>query len=233
MPGEAGLSWGQQRAGIRHLKTANGRDGCPLPQERTMRKGSPVLILGIAMLTVGAIAQEIVIEPTNGRTQATHRVSRPAAVESAPREQGKAAARAGVPISATKESAKKASAEQVARLKAAPVKTKPSALSAAETNADAVETKPVPKIPARPEWAMADTRDAHSLQMEIASALARDPKLASSAIRVDVDDKSVTLEGRAAGGEEHLQAQRLAHSYAWNRKLVDHIEVVPSVSTQR
>ena len=36
-----------------------------------MRKGSPVLMLGIAMLTVGAIAQEIVIEPTNGRTQAT------------------------------------------------------------------------------------------------------------------------------------------------------------------
>jgi osmotically-inducible protein OsmY len=80
---------------------------------------------------------------------------------------------------------------------------------------------------------MADTRDARSLQMEIASALARDPKLASSAIQVDVDDKSVTLEGRASGGEERLQAQRLAHSYAWNRKLVDHIEVAHSVPTQK
>jgi hypothetical protein len=40
----------------------------------------------------------------------------------------------------------------------------------------------------------------------------------------------VTLQGRAAGGEEHLQVQRLAQSYAWNRKLVDHIEVVPSIS---
>jgi hypothetical protein len=198
-----------------------------------MRKRSPVLMLGIAMLTAGAIAQEIVIEPTNGRTQATHRVSRPAAVESAPGEQGKAAARAGVPVSATKKPAKKVTAEQAARLKAAPAKEKPSALPAAETDTEAAETKPAPKIPARPEWAMADTRDSRSLQMEIASALARDPKLAGSAIQVDVDDKSVTLEGRASGGEEHLQAQRLAHSYAWNRKLVDHIEVAHSVSAQK
>jgi osmotically-inducible protein OsmY len=80
---------------------------------------------------------------------------------------------------------------------------------------------------------MADTRDARSLQIEIASALAHDPMLAGSAIQVDVDDKSVTLEGRAAGEEEHRQAQRLAHSYAWNRKLVDHIEVAPKVTAQR
>ena len=83
---------------------------------------------------------------------------------------------------------------------------------------------------------MADTRDARSLQSEIASALARDPKLAGSTIQVDVDDNSVTLEGRAAGSEEHLQAQRLAQSYAWNRKLVDHIGgrgVAPSMAAQK
>ena len=64
-----------------------------------------------------------------------------------------------------------------------------------------------------------------ALQNEIASALARDPRLAGSTIQVNVDDTAVTLEGRAAGDEEHLQAQRLAQSYAWNRKLVDHIAV--------
>jgi osmotically-inducible protein OsmY len=80
---------------------------------------------------------------------------------------------------------------------------------------------------------MVDTRDARTLQIEIAGALARDPKLASSSIQVKVDDGGVTLEGRAAGTEEHLQAQRLTQSYAWNRKLVDHIEIVRPVSAQK
>ncbi len=80
---------------------------------------------------------------------------------------------------------------------------------------------------------MADTRDSGSLQNEIASALAHDPKLAGSTIQVSVNDNSVTLEGRVAGADEHLQAQRLAKSYAWNRKLVDHIEVAPSMSAQK
>jgi osmotically-inducible protein OsmY len=71
---------------------------------------------------------------------------------------------------------------------------------------------------------LTDGRDAQSLQGEISRALANDPKLAGSKIQVSVDDTSVTLRGRA-GSEEHLQAQRLAHSYAWNRKLVDEIEV--------
>jgi osmotically-inducible protein OsmY len=80
---------------------------------------------------------------------------------------------------------------------------------------------------------MADTRDASSLQTEIASALAHDSMLAGSAIKVNVDDKSVTLEGLVTREEEHLQAQRLAHSYAWNRKLVDHITVAPKVTAQK
>jgi osmotically-inducible protein OsmY len=85
---------------------------------------------------------------------------------------------------------------------------------------------------------MADTRDDGSLQSEIAGALARDPKLTGSAIQVRVDDSSVTLEGRAAGSQQHLQAQRLAKSYAWNRKLVDHIlvdraEAPPSMAAHK
>jgi osmotically-inducible protein OsmY len=80
---------------------------------------------------------------------------------------------------------------------------------------------------------MSDTRDARSLQIEIAGALARDPKLSGSSIQVNVEEGTVMLEGRAAGTEERLQAQRLARSYAWNRKLVDHIEIVRTVSAQR
>jgi hypothetical protein len=35
------------------------------------------------------------------------------------------------------------------------------------------------------------------------------------------------------GTEERLQAERLAQSYAWNRKLVDRVEVSPRVSAQK
>ncbi len=79
---------------------------------------------------------------------------------------------------------------------------------------------------------MADTRDALTLQSEISSALARDPKLARSTIQINVSDVEVTLAGKANGTEERLQAERLAQSYAWNRKLVDRIEVVPSMSSR-
>jgi osmotically-inducible protein OsmY len=80
---------------------------------------------------------------------------------------------------------------------------------------------------------MNDTRDSHGLEEDIASAFARDAKLKGSSIRVKVDDDAVTLEGRALGSEERLQAARLAQSYAWNRKLVDHVEVAPRVSAQK
>jgi osmotically-inducible protein OsmY len=80
---------------------------------------------------------------------------------------------------------------------------------------------------------MNDTRDSHGLEEEIASAFARDIKLKGSSIRVKVDDDAVTLEGRAAGSEERLQAARLAQSYAWNRKVVDHVEVASRVSAQK
>jgi osmotically-inducible protein OsmY len=99
---------------------------------------------------------------------------------------------------------------------------------------DAPEPVPAPaKLPLRPAWALTDTRDARSLQHEIASALARDPKLAHAAIQIDVTDAEVTLTGTANGVEERLQAERLVQSYAWNRRVTDHIEVLPSISAQR
>jgi hypothetical protein len=117
-----------------------------------------------------------------------------------------------------------------AKPKTAPAETKP-ADSAAPVGlkSEAAEVAPVPKktLERRPGWAMADTRDSGGLQSEIAGALARDPRLAGSAIQVSVDDASVTLEGRATGSRQHLQAERLARSYAWNRKLVDRIQVEP------
>jgi hypothetical protein len=205
-----------------------------LLRERTMRKESRLLVLAAAVLTAGAIAQEIVIEPTNGRAPSANHVSRPAAVESAPAAAPKSAKATQSANQAANKPAKVPVKQAATKPKASPVETKPSVSPVAETKGEVAEATPAPKkVPSRPEWAMSDTRDASSLQIEIASALAGDPKLAGSAIQVNVDDGAVTLEGRAAGSEERLQAQRLARSYAWNRKVVDHIEVVNSVSAQK
>jgi osmotically-inducible protein OsmY len=190
-----------------------------------------LLTVMVALFVSKAISQEIVIEPTNGRAQSASHVSRPAATASAPVKASTSPMKQE--SSATKKPSKKASLKQVAaKSKASAVETKSAPPEIAKSEPSAV-TPVTKKIPTRPEWAMADTRDAHSLQVEIASALAHDPKLIGSSIQVNVDDGAVTLAGQATGSEEHLQAQRLAKSYAWNRKLVDHIETVRGASAQR
>jgi osmotically-inducible protein OsmY len=200
-----------------------------------MRKRS-LLMLAVAILAGRAISQEIVIEPTNGRSQAANRASRAAVVESVP----KSSQAASHERSASKKPTTGVSSKQIAaKTKAAPADSKVAAKSGARSKSevaksDTPEATPAPrKVPARPTWAISDTRDARSLQVEIANALARDPKLADSSIQVRVDDGAVTLEGRASGAEERVQAQRLAQSYAWNRKLVDRIEIVRRVSAQK
>jgi hypothetical protein len=200
-----------------------------------MQKRSSMIILAAAMMTAKAFSQQIVIEPTNGRTQSTTRVTRPAATEAAPAQPKKSALK---PVaqerSAPKKLAKKTTAKPV-ETKAASLEKKPSAVEPEAVKNEPVEATPAPKkaLPERPQWAMADTRDAHSLQTEIANALARDPKLAGSSIQVLVDEGTVTLQGHATGPDERLQAQRLAQSYAWNRKLVDRMDVINRVSAQK
>jgi hypothetical protein len=192
---------------------------------RFVHRGSLLLILMLA-LAASAISQEIVIEPTNGRAETRNHVPRPA--ESSP-----VAAKHSSAKSANQPT-KRVPAKQIATRSKSPVQTSPAVSILPEAETKQASAVPVPKkVPARPEWAMSTTRDAHSLQTEITNALARDSKLAGSSVTVRVDDESVTLEGRAPGTEERLQAQRLARSYAWDRKLVDHIEVAPMVSVQK
>jgi len=179
-----------------------------------------------------------VIEPTNGRAQTANRVSRPAAEPAASAEPKKIATKSAA-NSAGKSAeqgrtakAKKVRAEQIAaKRETTPAPAKPADAEALKSDEETPAAKMTPVV--RPAWAMADTRDAGGLQREIANALARDPKLVSSTFQVSVDENSVTLEGHAAGVQEHLQAQRLAQSYAWNRKLVDHIDVSPRMSAQK
>jgi len=196
-----------------------------------MQKRSLLLVLAVSALSAAAASQQIVIEPTNGRAQApATRVTRPAATDIAP------VSKAERPTHAQRAAPKPAvnhhTEKQVAKVKTAPV---------VEAKNEPRETIPAPaqpaapqkKYPARPAWAMNDTRDPNDLEQEITQAFAGDSKLKGSAIQVKVDDEAVTLEGRALGTEERLQAERLAQSYAWNRKLVDRVEVSPRVSAQK
>jgi len=200
-----------------------------------MRRQRLLLVLALAGISTAVAAQQIVIEPTNGRavSSSTH-VTRPAAQEQGVTPKVDKAAR---PQSATQQPVAKHHAEKqaVARAKPAPAvaevaknESREAALAPASQPVEAAK-----KFPARPAWAISDTRDSHGLEEEIASAFARDAKLKGSSIRVKVDDDAVTLEGRAMGSEERLQAARLAQSYAWNRKLVDHVEVAPRISAQK
>ncbi len=202
------------------------------------RQSLSLILVAVVLLAVEAVSQEIVIEPTNGRAHTTSRVSRPAPEPSAPAEVRNSATKSrekSADQERAKNHAKKARAEQIAaKRESTPVGAKPSATPEV-LKSDAAEATPTPKkaVETRPAWAMADTRDSQSLQTEIASALARDPILAGSSIQVSVDNDSVTLKGRAVGDQQHLEAQRLAHSYAWNRKLVDQIDVPVSISAQK
>jgi osmotically-inducible protein OsmY len=218
-----------------------------------MRKQSHLFILALGLLAVGAFAQEIVIEPTNGRVQATHSVTRKAAPDEKPtRGQGvvgsatlagtqpaaqHSAARSAAPRRNAGNPTKKDSATQVADKPLTPQleakSPEPNPQAAAETAAPEAVAPAPKRVPASPAWAMSDARDEYTLKSEIANALVRDPKLNRSSIQIQVTDTEVTLTGVANGIEERLQAERMAQSYAWNRKLVDHIEVAPSVSAQK
>lgn len=201
------------------------------------------LVLGTALVGATAMAQEIVIEPTNGRASAGHSASVPArtmpdASRAATHSEARPATHApqNQARTASRKLAKKASSGEAEKSNAASTAedkhiSGTSAPAQAMTKNEGAGPAEVSSKPsARPAWAMDDSRDAGSLQSEISNALARDPRLERAAIHVKVDDAAVTLEGRAEGAQERLQAERLAQSYAWNRRLVDHIEVVSSLA---
>jgi osmotically-inducible protein OsmY len=73
--------------------------------------------------------------------------------------------------------------------------------------------------------------DNTTLQNQIQTALKNEPTLANDAITVNVTDSSVELSGTATSKKERQTAQRIAQSYANNRKVVDHITVSGSSTT--
>ena len=191
---------------------------------------SLLVMLALATLTAQAIAQEIVIEPTNGRPQSASHISRPAAVDVKPAGSQKPAAQQR----SARKVPQKAVVKQIAAKTASAKPGTPLAMAEASTKTQEATPSPaVHRSSVVPNWMVADTRDAAGLRSEISNALAHDPALTNSNVRVTVEDTVVTLEGHAASPEERLHAERLAQSYAWNRKLVNRIEVEPRVSAKK
>jgi osmotically-inducible protein OsmY len=67
--------------------------------------------------------------------------------------------------------------------------------------------------------------DSASLQSTIQDKLKSEPMLSSSSVNVTVTDATIELSGSVATGKEKQTAERIAQSYAGNRKLVNRITV--------
>jgi hypothetical protein len=61
--------------------------------------------------------------------------------------------------------------------------------------------------------------------MQIQNALQKEPTLSSDSITVVVSEDAIELNGNVATSKEKQTAKRIAHSYAGNRKVRDHITV--------
>lgn len=77
-----------------------------------------------------------------------------------------------------------------------------------------------------PQTGTPDTgNSAGDLQAQIQNAIRNEPTLANDNVRVSVTDEGIELTGAVATAKEKLTAQRIAQSYAENRKVSDRITV--------
>jgi trimeric autotransporter adhesin len=73
--------------------------------------------------------------------------------------------------------------------------------------------------------ASSSSSDSASLESTIQDKLKSEPMLSSSSVNVNVTDATIELSGSVATGKEKQTAERIAQSYAGNRKLVNRITV--------
>jgi len=79
--------------------------------------------------------------------------------------------------------------------------------------------------------ASSSNNDSASLQSTIQDKLKSEPMLSSSSVNVNVTDATIELSGTVATGKEKQTAERIAQSYAGNRKLVNRITVTGNGSS--
>lgn len=74
--------------------------------------------------------------------------------------------------------------------------------------------------------------NASALQSEIEGALRNDPSLSGSRIAVKVDASTIELSGSTPSAKEKLTAERLARSFAIDRKVENKLTVAGQVASE-
>ncbi len=74
--------------------------------------------------------------------------------------------------------------------------------------------------------------DSSSLQQQLDQAFQSEPSLNGSKIDVAVTDSQVHLTGSVPTNKDKVTAERIAKSYAGNRKVIDKVTVAPNSSPQ-
>lgn len=67
--------------------------------------------------------------------------------------------------------------------------------------------------------------DTMTLKRQIESAIKNDPSLTQSTVNVNVTDEAIDLQGTVANEDAKTNAERIAQSYAVNRKVNNHLQV--------
>ena len=75
-----------------------------------------------------------------------------------------------------------------------------------------------------PAW-LPHSPDSNTLRTQLESALTQDESLVGSKVNVAVDDNEINLAGTVPGSREKLAAERIARSFAGNRKVVNKLTV--------
>jgi hypothetical protein len=75
-----------------------------------------------------------------------------------------------------------------------------------------------------PAW-LPQSPDSNTLRTQLESALTQDESLVGSKVDVAVDDNEINLAGTVPGSREKLAAERIARSFAGNRKVVNKLTV--------
>ena len=101
--------------------------------------------------------------------------------------------------------------------------------SQTQSGTPAANPQPAPAMqnPAQPEAEPPATPAMNNadLQMQIQTALQKEPTLASDNVNVAIADDTITLTGNVASSKEKLTATRIAQSYAGNKKVVSHLVI--------
>jgi osmotically-inducible protein OsmY len=97
--------------------------------------------------------------------------------------------------------------------------TAPSASASTQSSTSASRSS---GLPASDQPAASDSA---TLQTTIQDKLKSEPLLSSSTVNVNVTDSTIELSGTVSTGKEKQTAERIAQSYAGNRKVVDRITV--------